>query len=291
VGRLFRPDNPLLPNYQWVPIGYHGRSSSIVVSGQGLRRPLGQIKAPDATPPVLRESRRVDFELELGALIGLGNALGDRIGIDEAEAHLFGLVLLNDWSARDIQPWEYQPLGPFLSKNWGTMLSPWVVTMEALAPFRAPFTRPADHPQPLPYLDSTAHRAGGALSIDLEAWLQTPRMRQAGTAGERLTASNTAEAAYWTLSQLITHHTVNGCNLRTGDLLGTGTLSGPAPEQAGSLLELSQGGKLVMKLSNGETRTFLEDGDTVILRGRCMAPGRRAIGFGECRGTVLAALG
>ena len=291
VGRLFRPDNPLLPNYQWVPIGYHGRSSSIVVSGQGLRRPLGQIKAPDATPPVLRESRRVDFELELGALVGPGNALGERIGIDDAEAHLFGLVLFNDWSARDIQPWEYQPLGPFLSKNWGSTVSPWVVTMEALAPFRVPFTRPADHPQPLPYLDSAAHRAGGALSIGLETWLQTERMRQAGLAGERLMASDTAEAAYWTLSQLIAHHTVNGCNLRTGDLLGSGTLSGPGPGQGGSLLELSQGGKVPLQLANGETRTFLEDGDTVILRGRCTAPGRRAIGFGECRGTVLPALG
>jgi fumarylacetoacetase len=289
VGRLFRPDNPLLPNYQWVPIGYHGRSSSIVVSGRGLRRPLGQIKPADASPPVLRESRRVDFELELGALIGPGNALGSRVGIDEAEAHLFGLVLFNDWSARDIQPWEYQPLGPFLSKNWGSTVSPWVVTMEALAPFRVPFTRPADHPQPLPYLDSAAHRASGALSIQLETWLQTSRMRKEGFAGERLMGSDTAEAAYWTLSQLIAHHTVNGCNLRTGDLLGTGTLSGPGPGQGGSMLELSQGGKVPVALANGETRTFLDDGDTVILRGRCVADGRRAIGFGECRGTVMPA--
>jgi fumarylacetoacetase len=289
VGRLFRPDNPLLPNYQWVPIGYHGRSSSIVVSGRGLRRPLGQIKPPDTAPPVLRESRRVDFELELGALVGPGNNLGERVGIDEAEAHLFGLVLFNDWSARDIQPWEYQPLGPFLSKNWGSTVSPWVVTMEALAPFRVPFTRPADHPQPLPYLDSAAHRAHGALSIGLETWIQTARMRKEGLAGERLMGSNTAEAAYWTLSQLIAHHTVNGCNLRTGDLLGTGTLSGPGPGQGGSMLELSQGGKLPVQLANGEARSFLEDGDTVILRGRCTAEGRRAIGFGECRGTVMPA--
>ena len=289
VGRLFRPDNPLLPNYQWVPIGYHGRSSSIVVSGQGLRRPLGQIKPPDAAPPVLQASRRVDFELELGALIGPGNTLGERLGIDDAEAHLFGLVLFNDWSARDIQPWEYQPLGPFLSKNWGSTVSPWVVTMEALAPFRWPFSRPADHPQPLSYLDSPAHRASGALSIRLETWLQTSRMRQQGSAGERLMGSDTAEAAYWTLSQLIAHHTVNGCNLRTGDLLGTGTLSGPGPEQGGSMLELSQGGKVPLTLANGERRSFLEDGDTVILRGRCVAEGRRAIGFGECRGTVMPA--
>ncbi len=289
VGRLFRPDNPLLPNYQWVPIGYHGRSSSLVVSGRGLRRPLGQLKAADASPPVLAPSRRVDHEFELGALIGPGNGLGNRIGIDEAEAHLFGLVLFNDWSARDIQAWEYQPLGPFLSKNWGSTLSPWVVTMEALAPFRVPFTRPADHPQPLPYLDSPAHRAFGALSMGLETWIQTSRMRKEGTAGERLAATDLADAAYWTLAQLITHHTVNGCNLRTGDLLGSGTLSGPGPGQGGSLLELSQGGKVPVVLSNGEARTFLEDGDTLILRGRCAAEGRRAIGFGECRGTVMPA--
>ncbi len=289
VGRLFRPDNPLLPNYQWVPIGYHGRSSSIVVSGRGLRRPLGQIKAPDAPAPVLKESRRVDFELELGALIGPGNALGQRIGVDQAEAHLFGLVLFNDWSARDIQPWEYQPLGPFLSKNWGSTVSPWVVTMEALAPFRRPFTRPADHPQPLPYLDSEAHRAQGALAIELETWLQTSRMRQEGAAAVRLMGSNTESAAYWTLSQLIAHHTVNGCNLRTGDMLGTGTLSGPAAGQGGSMLELSQGGKVPLALPNGEQRTFLEDGDTVVLRGHCQAEGFRRIGFGECRGSVMPA--
>jgi fumarylacetoacetase len=289
VGKLFRPDQPLLPNYQWVPIGYHGRSSSIVVSGRGLRRPVGQIKLPDATEPIVRESRRVDFELELGALIGPGNALGSRVGIDDAESHLFGLVLFNDWSARDIQPWEYQPLGPFLSKNWGSTLSPWVVTMEALAPFRRPFTRPAEHPQPLPYLDSPAHREHGALSIQLSTWLQTPKMRKDGLPAERLMASDTEEAAYWTLAQLITHHTVGGCNLRTGDLLGSGTLSGPGPGQGGSMLELSQGGKVPLVLTNGEQRVFLEDGDTVVLHGHCEAPGARRIGFGECRGTVMPA--
>jgi fumarylacetoacetase len=287
VGRLFRPDQPLLPNYQWVPIGYHGRSSSLVVSGRGLCRPLGQIKPPDAAEPVLRESRRVDFELELGALVGPGNTLGSRVGIDEAEAHLFGLVLFNDWSARDIQPWEYQPLGPFLSKNWGSTVSPWVVTMEALAPFRRPFTRPADHPQPLPYLDSEAHRAHGQVAIGLEAWLQTTAMRKAGSLGEKLMASRSDEAAYWSLAQLITHHTVNGCNLRTGDLLGTGTLSGPGPGEGGSMLELSQGGKVPVVLPGGESRTFLEDGDSIILRGRCKADGWRSIGFGDCRGTVM----
>jgi len=287
VGRLLRPDNPLLPNYTWVPIGYHGRSSSIVVSGRALRRPLGQVKAAGAPEPVLRESRRVDFELELGALIGPGNNLGDRIGIDRAEAHLFGLVLLNDWSARDIQPWEYQPLGPFLSKNWGTSLSPWVVTMEALAPFRRPFTRAAEHPAPLPYLDSEAHRAHGQVAIGLQAWLHSSRMRKEGAPPLPLASSRSDEAAYWSLAQLITHHTVGGCNLRTGDLLGTGTLSGPGPGQGGSLMELSQGGTAPVALANGEVRGFLEDGDTVILRGRCEAPGHRALGFGECRGTLM----
>lgn len=290
VGKMFRPDNPLLPNYQWVPIGYHGRSSSIVVSGHGLHRPLGQVKAVDAAEPVLRPSRRLDYELELGALVAHGNELGQRIGMDKAEAHLFGLVLFNDWSARDIQPWEYQPLGPFLSKNFGSTVSPWVVTMEALAPFRQPFTRPAGHPQPLPYLDSEANRHSGAIGIELEAWLQTAQMKAAHHAGDRLGGSNYASAAYWTLAQLVAHHTVGGCNLRTGDMLGTGTLSGPEAAQGGSLLELSQGGKQPITLSSGEQRTFLEDGDTLILRGSCSASHARRIGFGECRGTVLPAV-
>ncbi|MCY7315572.1 MAG: fumarylacetoacetase [Rubrivivax sp.] len=287
VGGLFRPDNPLLPNYQWVPIGYHGRSSSIVVSGKSLRRPMGQIKLPDAAEPVLRASRRLDFELELGALIGSDNDLGHPVAMAQAEDHLFGLVLFNDWSARDIQPWEYQPLGPFISKNFGSTLSPWVVTMQALAPFRRPFKRPAGHPQPLPYLDSEANRSAGAIDIDVEVWLQTLRMKKAGHPGDRLSGSNYSEAAYWTLAQLVAHHTVGGCNLRTGDLLGTGTLSGPAPGQGGSLLELCGGGKTPLTLSTGEQRTFLEDGDTVILRGACAAEDARRIGFGDCRGTVL----
>lgn len=290
VGKMFRPDNPLLPNYQWVPIGYHGRSSSIVVSGQALHRPLGQVKAVDAAEPALRPSRRLDYELELGALVAHGNELGQRIGMDKAEDHLFGLVLFNDWSARDIQPWEYQPLGPFLSKNFGSTVSPWVVTMEALAPFRQPFARPVGHPQPLPYLDSEANRQMGAIGIELEAWLQTAQMQKAKHPGDRLGGSNYASAAYWTLAQLVAHHTVGGCNLRTGDLLGTGTLSGPEPTQGGSLLELSQGGKQPITLSTGEQRTFLEDGDTLILRGRCTAAGARGIGFGECKGSVLPSL-
>ena len=289
IGRMFRPDNPLLPNYQWVPIGYHGRSSSIVIGGQAVRRPSGQIKTLSAPEPSLRASQRLDFELELGALVGPGNALGERIDMDNAEDHLFGLVLFNDWSARDIQPWEYQPLGPFLSKSFASSISPWVVTMEALAPFRTPFTRPAADPQPLPYLDSAHNRAAGVIGIELEVWLQTEQMRKRGHGGDRLMQSNYADA-YWTLAQLVAHHTVNGCNLRTGDLLGTGTLSGPAPGQGGSMMELSAAGKQPLTLSSGEQRSFIEDGDTVILRGACQGPGARRIGFGECRASVLPAL-
>jgi fumarylacetoacetase len=286
VGRQFRPDNPLLPNYKWVPIGYHGRSSSIDISGQALHRPLGQIKPAHAEEPALGPSRRLDFEVEIGAFVGRSNALGQAVPLGQAEQQLFGLVLFNDWSARDIQNWEYQPLGPFLSKNFGSTISPWIVTMDALAPFRRPFARPAGDPQPLPYLDSPANREAGAIGIELEAWLQTARMRAAEQAGDRLMHSNYADA-YWTLAQLVAHHTVNGCNLQPGDLLGSGTLSGPAPGQGGSLLELSAGGREPLLLSNGEQRTFLQDGDTVILRGQCRAEGARSIGFGECRGTVL----
>lgn len=290
VGKLFRPDNPLLPNYPWVPIGYHGRASSIVISGTPVRRPVGQTRAADAAAPVLQPSRRLDHELELGAFVARGNELGTRVGIDKAEQHLFGLVLLNDWSARDVQAWEYQPLGPFLSKNFGSTVSPWVVTLDALAPFRRPFARPEGDPQPLPYLDSEANRAHGAFSIELEVWLQTMQMKKAKHPGDRLMRSNFAEAAYWTLAQLVAHHTVNGCNLGTGDLLGTGTLSGPEPGQGGSLLELTAGGKQPIQLSTGERRTFLEDGDTLILRGHGVADGARRIGFGECSGTILPAL-
>ena len=291
VGKMFRPDNPLLPNYPWVPIGYHGRSSSSVVSGEPVRRPRGQITLADQPVPVLQASRRLDFELELGALIGPGNALGAPIGMEQAEDHVFGLVLFNDWSARDIQPWEYQPLGPFLSKNFCSTVSPWVVTLDALAPFRRPFTRLEGHPQPLPYLDSAHNRAAGALAIGLEVWLQTAQMKAQQHPGDRLANSRYDRAAYWTLAQLVAHHTVGGCNLRTGDLLGTGTLSEPGPGQGGSMLELSVGGRQPLKLSSGETRSFLEDGDTVVLRGACEADGARRIGFGACRGTVLPALG
>jgi fumarylacetoacetase len=287
VGKQFRPDNPLLPNYKWVPIGYHGRASSIVPSGNSFRRPQGQTKAADASTPSLGPCRRLDYELELGVLVGRPNALGEPIPMTSAEDHVFGLTLFNDWSARDIQAWEYQPLGPFLSKNFCSTLSPWVVTMDALAPFRVPFVRPKGDPEPLNYLDSQANRACGAINIELEVWLLTARMQLAGHAGDRLSTSNYRDA-YWTVAQLVAHHTVNGCNLRAGDLLGSGTLSGPQADQAGSLLELSAGGKQPVVLSNGETRCFLEDGDTVILRGYCQREGFRRIGFGECRGTVLA---
>ena len=287
VGKLFRPDNPLLPNYKWVPIGYHGRGSSIGVSGQTFRRPMGQLKGA-ADAPVLGASQRVDYELELGILIGPGNARGEPIAMTHAEEHVFGVCLLNDWSARDLQAWEYQPLGPFLAKNFATTLSPWVVTLEALAPYRCAFTRLAGDPQPLPYLDSAANRSAGALDISLSVWLQTSTMRAAGEMAVMLSQSNVAESAYWTLAQLVTHHTVNGCNLQPGDLFGSGTLSGPAPEQGGSLLELSLGGKQTIKLPNGEERSFMRDGDTVILRGHCERAGAARIGLGEVSGTLLA---
>ncbi|MBO9515840.1 MAG: fumarylacetoacetase [Variovorax sp.] len=289
VGRQFRPDQPLMPNYKWVPIGYHGRTSSIGVSGQRFKRPQGQTKAPDAAEPSFGPSKRLDYELELGFIVGRGNAQGEPIAIADAEQHLFGVTLLNDWSARDLQAWEYQPLGPFLAKNFASTLSPWIVTMEALAPFRAKFERPAGDPQPLPYLDSPANRESGALAITLEVWLQTAKMREAGEPAVRLTRGNTAEAAYWTPAQLVAHHTVNGCNLQPGDLFGSGTLSGPTQDQSGSLLELTVGGKQPITLPNGERRTFLEDGDTLSLRGYCERAGAVRIGLGEVSGTVLAA--
>jgi fumarylacetoacetase len=289
VGKQFRPDEPLLPNYRWVPIGYHGRASSVVASGHPVVRPKGQTRpAAGASRPQFGPSRRLDYELELALFVGQPNALGEPVPIAEAEGHLFGLALFNDWSARDIQGWEYQPLGPFLSKNFASTVSPWIVTVEALAPFRRPFVRGEGEPEPLPYLDSEANRAGGAFDIDLEVWLQTAAMRAAGHAGDRLSCAN-AQDAYWTAAQLITHHTVNGCNLQTGDLLGTGTLSGPRPDQGGSLLELSDGGRRALQLSNGEARTFLEDGDSVFFSASCAREGARRIGFGRCEGRVLPA--
>ena len=288
IGKQFRPDNPLLPNYKWVPIGYHGRSSSIGVSGQAFKRPKGQVKPPNAEVPVLQPSARMDIELEMGVLVGQANALGDAVPITEAESHIFGLVLLNDWSARDIQPWEYQPLGPFLAKNFASTISPWVVTMEALAPFRAPFSHPEGDPQPLPYLSSATNSAEGGLDIHLQALIETPAMRAAKVPPAAFTRTNYRHA-YWTAAQMLTHHTVNGCNLQPGDLLGTGTLSGPTLDSACALIELTTGGQNPVQLPGGETRTWLQDGDTVILRGWCERPGAVRIGFGECVGTVLPA--
>jgi fumarylacetoacetase len=288
VGRLFRPDHPLLPNYKWMPIAYHGRSSSIAVSGQMFPRPIGQILMGGSAVPVLGPSRRLDYELELAVFIGSGNRMGERIDIADAESHVFGLTLLNDWSARDIQSWEYQPLGPFLGKNFATTLSPWIVTLEALEPYRVPWVRPQADPDPLPYLDSPEVRAMGAIDVDLEVHLQTESMRRERRPPYRLCRTN-FKHAYWTIAQMVVHHTVNGCNLRPGDLLGTGTQSGPQPDEAGSLLELSRGGLEPVTLPDGEVRGFLEDGDAVILRARSERPGTPRIGFGEAIGHVLPA--
>ncbi|MBM3388536.1 MAG: fumarylacetoacetase [Betaproteobacteria bacterium] len=288
VGRLFRPDSPLPPNYKWMPIGYHGRVSSLLISETEVRRPRGQLMPPGAPGPTLAACKRLDYELELGVFIGPGNELGQAINLDEAEAHVFGLCLLNDWSARDIQVWEYQPLGPFLSKNFATSLSPWVVTMEALAPYRLPFTRPSQDPQPLPYLDSPTHRTQGSIDIQLEVRLQTLAMRQAGQPAAPMSQSNYRHA-YWTLAQMVTHHAASGCNLQPGDLLGTGTQSGPEPGEGGALIELTLGGQQPLSLPCGERRTFLEDGDTVALRAWCERPGAARLGFGVCEGQVLPA--
>ena len=289
IGRQFRPDNPLLPNYKWVPIGYHGRASSIVISGQSFPRPAGQLMPPGAQSPTLAPCKRMDYELEMGIFVGSGNALGARIGIDDAESHVFGLCLLNDWSARDIQGWEYQPLGPFLSKNFASTISPWIVTLEALAPYRQRFTRANDDPQPLPYLDSAALRSEGAFDIQLEVLIETALMREQRSAPHRICLTSYRHA-YWTISQLVAHHTVNGCNLQPGDLLGTGTLSGPTESEAGALIELTHGGKLPITLPNGESRAFLADGDSITLRAHCEKPGAPRVGFGACTGTVLPAL-
>jgi fumarylacetoacetase len=290
IGRLFRPDNPLLPNYKWIPIGYHGRSSSIGVSGQSFPRPRGQ-RAPGSgmSAPSVAPSARLDYELEMGIFIGAGNAPGTSIGLEEAEDHIFGLCLLNDWSARDLQGWEYQPLGPFLAKNFATTISPWVVTLEALAPFREAFNRPEGDPQPLPYLDSAQNRHGGAIDIRLEALIQTAKMRQRNEPPQRLSQTSFRHS-YWTIAQLVAHHTINGCNLRSGDLFGSGTQSGPAPAEAGSLVELSKGGTQAFNVGRDEQRTFLEDGDTVIFRGWCEREGAATIGFGEVSGQVLPAI-
>ena len=288
IGRQFRPDNPLLPNFKWIPIGYHGRCSSIGVSGQHFPRPVGQLKLPDVEAPVLAPCKRMDIELELGIFVGTGNDSGAPIPIGQAEQHVFGLCLLNDWSARDIQAWEYQPLGPFLAKNFATTLSPWVVTLEALAPYRVPFTRAEGDPQPLPYLDSPANREQGCIDIRMEALIRTDRMLREGTPAFSL-ARTSYKYSYWTIAQLVAHHTVNGCNLRPGDLFGSGTMSGPTLEQAAALIELTVGGKNPIALPGGQSRTWLEDGDTAILTAWCEGPGKTRIGFGRCEGTLLPA--
>ena len=287
VGRLFRPDNPLLPNYKYVPIGYHGRASTVCVSGTPVHRPNGQTLPPGAEVPNFGPSKRLDYELELGIWVGQGNAMGDAIAIGEAEQHIAGYCLLNDWSARDLQAWEYQPLGPFLAKNFATSVSPWVVTAEALEPFRtAQPARPEGDPQPLPYLLDANDQARGAFDIQLEVLLQTAAMRERGQQPQRLALSNT-QHMYWTVAQLVAHHAVGGCKLQPGDLFGSGTLSGPEADAFGSLLETTFGGKQPLSLASGEQRTFLESGDEVILRAWCEGEGRVRIGFGECRGRVL----
>jgi fumarylacetoacetase len=287
VGKVFRPDNPLLPNYKHVPIGYHGRSSSIVPSGTPVRHPSGQLKAADLPVPVFGPSQRLDYELELGIWVGTGNALGHPIPIGEADRHVAGFGLLNDWSARDIQGWEYQPLGPFLSKNFGTTISPWVVTPEALAPFRtAQNPRSEGDPRPLPYLWDDRDQREGALDLDLAVFLMTPGLREKGLQPHRVALSSTRHM-YWTVAQLIAHHTSNGCNLQPGDLFGSGTISGPDATGFGSLLETTRGGQDPIRLESGEERRFLEDGDEVILSARTPTVESFAqIGFGECRGTI-----
>ncbi len=287
IGRMFRPDNPLMPNYKWVPIGYHSRASSIVVSGTPIHRPSGQTKDDDADAPVFSASKVLDYELEVGFLIGIGNNLGEPVKIGEAENHIFGLCLVNDWSARDMQRWEYQPLGPFLSKSFATTISPWIVTMEALAPFRAPaFKRTEGDPEPLPYLDSLTNRNRGAFDIVLEANISTQQMREQGVSPQRLSQSNTQDL-YWTFAQMLAHHTSNGCNLRSGDLIASGTVSGSTKDSLGCLIELTQRGAEPIDLPTGELRRFLHDGDEITLRGYCEHEGFRRIGFGECRGRIV----
>jgi fumarylacetoacetase len=287
VGRMFRPDNPLLPNYKWVPIGYHGRASSIVPSGHAIARPTGQTRDDPAAPPTFGPTRRLDYELEIGAVIGRGNALSAPIPISAADTHLAGLCLVNDWSARDIQTWEYQPLGPFLAKNFATTVSPWLVTIDALAPFRAPAAeRAATDPAPLPYLADANDQGQGQFAIELSVWLTTAQMRAEAHEPFRVSEASFASSLYWTFAQLVTHHTSNGCNLRPGDLLASGTVSGASAESRGCLLERTWRGSEPLTLPTGETRRFLEDGDEVSMRGRCARPGFRTIGFGECRGIV-----
>ena len=290
VGRQFRPDAPLLPNYKYVPIGYHGRASSVRVSGTPVTRPSGQRKPPEAAEPVYGPTQRLDYELELGLWIGRGNELGSSIPIGEAGEHIAGYCLLNDWSAREIQAWEYQPLGPFLAKNFLTSISPWVITADALLPFRRAMPpRPTGDPAPLPYLADPADQASGALGIALEVTLSTEAMRAANLPPHRLSRGEAATAMYWSAAQIVAHHSSNGCNLQSGDLIGTGTLSVAGQGGLGSLLEISNGGKTPIFLPGGENRCFLDDGDELTLNAWCKAKGAVGIGFGSCSGRVLPA--
>jgi fumarylacetoacetase len=290
VGTMLRPNDPLLPNYKYVPIGYHGRASSVVVSDTHVRRPTGQIRDDPEQPPSVLPTRRLDYEAELGILVGSGNALGSPIPVLEADRHIFGFCLLNDWSARDIQSWEYQPLGPFLAKSFATTISPWVVPLEALEPFRAPaYVRPDGDPPPLPYLLWDGDQRRGGFDITVEVYLATATMRQRRQDPVRISRGRFT-SMYWTVAQLVAHHTSNGCNLRPGDLLGSGTISGPEPESRGSLIERTWRGRDPIKLPNGESRTFLADGDEVIMRAHCERPGFARIGFGDCSGMVVPAV-
>ncbi len=286
VGKLFRPDNPLLPNYKWLPIGYHGRSSSIEVSGQQVRRPKGQTKLPDQEIPSFGPCKKLDYEMEVGIYIGVGNDIGESIDIDSADQQVFGYCLFNDWSARDLQAWEYVPLGPFLAKNFASTVSPWIVSSEALIPFRKPWGRDQNDPQPVDYLESENNRQSGALDIKLQVALQTQAMREQDREAAVLSESTFAYS-YWSVAQMVAHHTVNGCNFKPGDFLGSGTQSGPEEGELGSLLELTQGGKRAIELPGGERRTFLEDGDSVIMRGYCEKEGAARIGFGEVIAVVV----
>lgn len=289
-GKISRPDTPLLPNFKWLPIGYHGRASSVVISGHEVVRPVGQSRPVNPNEqPGFGPSKRLDFELEMALFVGPGNAQGSRITIDQADEHIFGVCLLNDWSARDIQAWEVQPLGPFLAKSFATTISPWIVTREALEPFRLPFNRPADDPQPLPYLMNKRVKEAGVYDIGLKALMSTDQSRAAHLEPAMLAHSNLRHA-YWTLSQLITHHTVNGCNLQPGDLIGTGTMSGPEPDQALSFNELSVGATKVVKLPWGQERKFLEDGDEITLQAECVKPGYPRLSFGQATGKILPAV-
>lgn len=290
VGKMFRPDNPLLPNYKYVPIGYHGRASSIVVSGTPVRRPLGQTRPLDAEAPTYGPTRMLDYESELGLFVGRGNELGSVVPLSDAEGRVFGYCLVNDWSARDIQTWEYQPLGPFLAKNFATTVSPWVVTAEAVEPYRVPaFKRPAGDPPPLGYLLTEENERSGGIDATLEVYLSSAKMRENGVSPVLLSRAPFS-LMYWTMAQLVAHHASSGCNLRTGDLIASGTVSGPAPDSLGCLLELTKRGASPVTLPTGETRKFLEDGDEVVMRGQLGSDGGPTIGFGECRGVILPAI-